>query len=239
MSVNLGDCKLFLIDSETLQVTDLTAEARAGAKSAKDPGGRIGPRDDQTPEPDLRNLSTQVTLCHEGDILLMVSDGVHDNFDPEMRGMSPLQAGVADATSSTTWSELRDVHLFKSSFMRDELQRILREAVSGKRPPPSPLPTDNSTPAAAAGLTTSQRSILAPSMPVVETEASPLSNCNNLPTLAELTAELTVSTVMDEVLRVTRPSREALETKLAQTFDLTAKLDHTTALAVRVGRSRK
>jgi len=40
-------------------------------------------------EPDLRNLEVYYTECEEGDCVWAVSDGVHDNFDPQMFGLDP------------------------------------------------------------------------------------------------------------------------------------------------------
>ena len=47
---------------------------------AKDPGGRIGPYIDPNGDPDLRNLILYTYPCDEGDIFIIVSDGVHDNL---------------------------------------------------------------------------------------------------------------------------------------------------------------
>lgn len=41
--------------------------------------------------PDLRNLQLYFTQCSEGDWVILLSDGVHDNLDPEQMGLNPNQ----------------------------------------------------------------------------------------------------------------------------------------------------
>lgn len=45
-------------------------------------------------EADLRNLEILSAPCKEGDILLFLSDGVHDNFDPQTLGKLPKDLGL-------------------------------------------------------------------------------------------------------------------------------------------------
>merc|ERR1712137_1378311 len=72
---SVGDCKAFLIEHDTLKIHDLTRNNRVGSASASDCGGRLGP---VMPDggPDLRNLGTFNCKCQEGDMILVVSDGV-------------------------------------------------------------------------------------------------------------------------------------------------------------------
>ena len=46
--------------------------------------GRLGPQLEGG-EPDLRNLGVYVHLLDDGDLIALVSDGVHDNLDPEQQ----------------------------------------------------------------------------------------------------------------------------------------------------------
>lgn len=67
----------------------------------RDPGGRLGPQ--LSPgEPDLRNLTLGQALLDEGDFLLLCTDGVHDNLDPELLGLQPSDVGV----KAKAWDEL-------------------------------------------------------------------------------------------------------------------------------------
>ena len=90
---SIGDCKAFLISSTHGTVIDMTDSNRAGVMNAKDPGGRLGPYLDGA-LPDLRNLSLYYRPCEEGDIIVFLSDGVHDNFDPQLLGKTPHDLGV-------------------------------------------------------------------------------------------------------------------------------------------------
>lgn len=111
---NLGDCKAYYYDCKTKSVSDITTNARSN--DPKDPGGisnlfqsklnifffinkhigRIGPYLTEKGLPDLRNLTIDHTLCKEGDIILILTDGVHDNLDPEALGKSALDLGIQD-----------------------------------------------------------------------------------------------------------------------------------------------
>jgi len=100
--VNVGDCKAFLWSKESGTVTDLTRANRRSLYDCKDPGGRLGPYKDMSP--DLRNLETYYTFCDEGDIIFMMSDGVHDNFDPQFLGKLPSDFGLA--ATDNKWDQL-------------------------------------------------------------------------------------------------------------------------------------
>lgn len=75
---NIGDCKAFIWDCETQRCRDITAGNRAGL-DAKDCGGRLGPYVGKG-QPDTRNLGCYFSPCKPGDVILIVSDGVHDNL---------------------------------------------------------------------------------------------------------------------------------------------------------------
>ena len=57
---------------------------------------------------DLRNLTVMSEICERGDIILMMSDGVADNLDPEVLGQEPSAGGnwrdVAEVSGiATLW----------------------------------------------------------------------------------------------------------------------------------------
>jgi len=95
---SVGDCKAFHWDSKTRQVTDITEGNRSNLTDASDPGGRLGPYLEEG-SPDLRNLDLYLHRCNDGDIIFCVSDGVHDNYDPQQLGKSPRDFGIP----SDTW----------------------------------------------------------------------------------------------------------------------------------------
>jgi len=85
VGVSVGDCKAFHYSVRKKIVTDITAGNRGAKNEISDPGGRIGPYLNND-EPDLRNLRALFWPCEEGDLILVTSDGVHDNLDPEVLG---------------------------------------------------------------------------------------------------------------------------------------------------------
>lgn len=106
MVVGVGDCKTF-IATETLgkcyRVQEVTAAKREGF-DAKDPGGRLGPYV-QNINPDLRNLSvTCLALPEDSDcIIFNMTDGVHDNLDPEQLGKDPHEC----CSNTIKWSDIK------------------------------------------------------------------------------------------------------------------------------------
>lgn len=42
----------------------------------------------------MGNLSLKYVFCSEGDLIITMTDGVHDNFDPFFHGLSPAELGV-------------------------------------------------------------------------------------------------------------------------------------------------
>jgi hypothetical protein len=138
LAVGVGDSKIyhfdakkqevlpvFLCDSGSLmgrKAVEVTFGTRPNPADATDCGGRIGP---QLPggKADLRNLRIFFTTCNEGDIFVSVSDGVHDNFDPQYLGKKPSDAGV-DAVS---WESIppADLEKFKTKSAAAMLNEIL------------------------------------------------------------------------------------------------------------------
>lgn len=88
--VSVGDCKCFLIGKHG-NVTDITDGVRENQSNPTDCGGRLGNYDGNG-NPDLRNLVIKSVFVRDGDKLLICSDGVHDNFDPEFLGVTIKQA---------------------------------------------------------------------------------------------------------------------------------------------------
>jgi len=97
---SVGDCKAFCWSPSTGKFTDITLGNRTNLTDATDPGGRIGP---YLPggTPDLRNLDLYFHPCSKGDIILVLSDGVHDNLDPQQLGKLPKDFQI----DAQTWQE--------------------------------------------------------------------------------------------------------------------------------------
>ena len=100
MFISVGDCKAYCRKATTGKIIDLTMGSRGNLSDGKDPGGRIGPLT-KNGMPDFRNLRISYCICEEGDILLLSSDGLSDNFDPELQGLLPKDLGLDD----TPWDE--------------------------------------------------------------------------------------------------------------------------------------
>eukprot|EP01119_Soliformovum_irregulare_P001308 TRINITY_DN11037_c1_g1_i1.p1 TRINITY_DN11037_c1_g1~~TRINITY_DN11037_c1_g1_i1.p1 ORF type:complete len:642 (+),score=207.30 TRINITY_DN11037_c1_g1_i1:1974-3899(+) len=102
--VNIGDCKAYHYSASRKEVYDITGN-RASVVDPRDPGGRLGPQLSDG-SADLRNLSVYQTICDDNDILLILSDGIHDNIDPQHLGKTPQDFQLE--TTDGTWHGLVD-----------------------------------------------------------------------------------------------------------------------------------
>lgn len=87
--LNIGDCKAFVSRRQAgdiVEVLDMTVESKRTVREKSDPGGRIGPYDEG--QADVRNLLFSMVGVWPEDYITLVSDGVHDNLDPETLGKS-------------------------------------------------------------------------------------------------------------------------------------------------------
>merc|ERR1711991_612959 len=104
MFISVGDCKAFCRKATTGKIIDLTLGSRNNVSDAKDPGGRIGPHN-KNGMPDFRNLRISYCICEEGDLLILTSDGLSDNFDPEFQGLLPNDLGLPE----DEWDKVTDM----------------------------------------------------------------------------------------------------------------------------------
>jgi hypothetical protein len=125
---SLGDCKAFLYSPKSKTAVDVTARNRGGI-DAKDPGGRLGPYLDGG-APDVRNLKVFFELCREGDIVILMTDGVHDNLDPKSLGKEPSDFGYQVA-----WEALPadTTERIKQGFQAELLSKVLAGATTPKQ----------------------------------------------------------------------------------------------------------
>lgn len=121
---SVGDCKAFLI-TRRKGVFDITSGSRTGAAAtdATDSGGRLGPHVEGNP--DLRNMSLYFRLVDEGDVIVVVSDGLYDNLDPQSLGLSPKDAGIMDSGSDWTKVPPELVEKAKSDYMCEKIRSLL------------------------------------------------------------------------------------------------------------------
>eukprot|EP01095_Lingulamoeba_sp_RSL-Kostka_P008405 TRINITY_DN2803_c0_g1_i1.p1 TRINITY_DN2803_c0_g1~~TRINITY_DN2803_c0_g1_i1.p1 ORF type:complete len:231 (-),score=75.74 TRINITY_DN2803_c0_g1_i1:87-779(-) len=122
---NVGDCKAYHWNKRTREVTDITLCNRDFSGSASDPGGRLGPRDQENGSPDLRNMFLYSQHCFEGDIIMVVTDGVYDNLDPIHQGYMPSDLGIPNIQS---WSDLthEQAAIASSNFICDFIAKKLK-----------------------------------------------------------------------------------------------------------------
>jgi len=112
--------------SNSYDIVDLCEHNRFDMEDCKDPGGYLG-CSNENQQPDLRNLSFHSVTCAKGDFILLVTDGVHDNFDPQFLGKNPSDLGVD--SEDDTWSTVKDRMLAskaKESFQISLLRSVIR-----------------------------------------------------------------------------------------------------------------
>lgn len=130
---SIGDCKAFLI-SHHGEATDISLGSWGPKQSVQDPGGRLGPFNGS--QPDLRNLTLTLVPCASGDKIILVTDGVHDNFSPEFLGKLPSDVLRITNHQSTfpnvkgPWLELdTDAHReIQQLYVQHVLKKLLNNA---------------------------------------------------------------------------------------------------------------
>lgn len=116
VGIGVGDAKLIHYDAKKRILSDCSTGNRPSDPS--DCGGRIGPQLEGG-APDLRNLRYYFVPTKEGDLLGILSDGVHDNLDPQYLGVAPEELKVQGFSD---WGEIEseEVQLAKTRY-REEL----------------------------------------------------------------------------------------------------------------------
>lgn len=122
LCASVGDCKAFIASKTKREVSDVTTGNRNNVVDGRDPGGRLGPYVGQG-WPDLRNLRLYFAPCEVGDMIVIMSDGVHDNLDPQTLGKIPADLHLPNKN----WEELAHDNLLKikAEYMRNTLKDII------------------------------------------------------------------------------------------------------------------
>lgn len=104
--VNVGDSKAFIWNKTSKTVREVTN--RLAPNELRDPGGRLGPYIYQG-APDLRDLAFSYAFCSEDEFVILCTDGVYDNFDPQLSGLLPkdVPGFVGNSSAGLALSELR------------------------------------------------------------------------------------------------------------------------------------
>ncbi|CAB3983734.1 PP2C-like domain-containing CG9801 isoform X3, partial [Paramuricea clavata] len=84
--VNVGDSLAFVYRKDGCVQEVTTGSHDSGKRDMKQAGGCIGPLVGD--DPDLSNLTCSFTFLEEGDIVFLTSDGITDNFDPNVSKMT-------------------------------------------------------------------------------------------------------------------------------------------------------
>lgn len=135
VGVSVGDCKVFHYSARTRIVSDITKNSRFDVNDPSDPGGRIGPYLENG-KPDFRNLRICYRRCEKGDLIILATDGVHDNLDPQTLGESPRDWGLKyDTWDSANDKDPKATQLAKSQFMLTMLKRVISDKEDDKAMP--------------------------------------------------------------------------------------------------------
>ncbi|KAL7720139.1 PPM-type phosphatase domain-containing protein [Entamoeba marina] len=121
--VNVGDCRGVVMRPRS----NICWELVSGYKPRIDVTnacGRLGPTDDD--KPDLSNFACGMSICMSGDNLILMSDGIYDNFDPNVLGKSPQDFGI----NKNVWDETIPEHRKKRNEIFYSLLRELHTEVS-------------------------------------------------------------------------------------------------------------
>lgn len=126
LCVSVGDCKAFRYSIKNKEVIDVTQGNRRNLTNPSDPGGRLGPYLENG-SPDLRNLKIYFVECVPNDLLILVSDGVHDNLDPQHLGKEPKDFNIG----SESWEEAEKEFPVESERAKNNFRKeIVRELIS-------------------------------------------------------------------------------------------------------------
>lgn len=121
LSTSLGDSSSEAPQKSAWSIVDITSGNRDS--DVKLAGGYLGPKtsDDGLLLPDLSNFSLHLTPCQRGDVFIIMTDGVHDNLDPEALGVDPTGMGL----NYEKWSDLpeNDRITLKDSYRTQLLNR--------------------------------------------------------------------------------------------------------------------
>ncbi|KAK5577551.1 hypothetical protein RB653_002494 [Dictyostelium firmibasis] len=129
---SVGDCKAYLLSQG--EITDITEDNRNNL-DAKDCGGRLGPHLEQG-KPDLRNLNIFCASVYDEDIIMIVSDGVHDNLDPKHLGKTPNDMSKEFNLNGEKWT---DVDFSKAQSAKNAFTASLLETLVADSTDPSEI----------------------------------------------------------------------------------------------------
>lgn len=116
VAASLGDCKIYRFCRDTEQIIEITSDDTTKI-SVRDAGGHLGI------ECVWDNLTGYFCPLDEGDFVICMTDGVHDNLDPETLKISPHKLGL----NSESWKDVspEEAHAVRRSFRETRISQIL------------------------------------------------------------------------------------------------------------------
>ncbi|ELP83768.1 hypothetical protein EIN_470020 [Entamoeba invadens IP1] len=84
LTLNIGDSRAYLHNTSSTK-SFFNFEARKCMEDLANSQGRIGNFTNN--QPDLRNVTLMYTEVQDGDVIMTCTDGINDNFDPEIIGV--------------------------------------------------------------------------------------------------------------------------------------------------------
>jgi len=133
---SLGDSKAFLVSGKDGSVQELTHVIPGIWKNRSEPGGRVGPVAEKG-LPDFGNTGVVYSECEAGDVLVLCTTGLADDFDPEELGIEP--GALIPELEGESWASLgagdeRLLEVVKATFAERRMERLLADTVkSGQK----------------------------------------------------------------------------------------------------------
>ena len=104
--VNVGDCRGIIVSDGNHKISELVKNY-AIRSDVKSTGGRLGPCDADLP--DLGNYTIGIQYCTKGTSIILMTDGVCDNFDQSLFIENPEELGL----KGKEWSDEDQTHIQK------------------------------------------------------------------------------------------------------------------------------
>jgi len=138
VGISCGDCKMLLYSKANNTITDITECNRSNITDASDPGGRLGPYI-LNKYPDLRNMALYMKLCDEDDLLFLISDGVHDNFDPQYFGLTPKEYELRfDSWEEASEKAFNNARTTKAMLQQGYMLKVIHDSLPTPSSPVEP-----------------------------------------------------------------------------------------------------
>lgn len=132
LTVGVGDAKVFVAakNQEEEWETKEVASGRLSNQDIRDPGGRLGPYvGPGRIDPDLKNLRIICCLIPYDCFILNMTDGAHDNLQPEQAGLKPQD--IDENFLDKKWKDLKpeEKEELEDRYQQNYLTSLVNKAV--------------------------------------------------------------------------------------------------------------